>query len=318
MLEAADFKGYYAIIPTPATPGAGRWDAVGTVDVDEMSRLVEALLADGAAGILALGTTGECATLTQAEYVVVVDCLVETAAHRVPLFVGATALGTHEVVERLRIATVRGVTGTLLGLPMWQPLSTAMAVRFYADVAEAFPDLDVMVYANARAFRYAFPVEFWEGVAREASTVVAAKVSKADGLAAGIEATGGRVHFLPSEMRVAQFHAIAPESTTACWATSASMGPQPVRRVVEAVTAGDPAEIGRRADDIAWAHEPIEPILADPEVFASYNIQVEKARMDEAGYCQPGPVRPPYADIPEQYEAAARECGRRWRQLCER
>jgi dihydrodipicolinate synthase/N-acetylneuraminate lyase len=236
----------------------------------------------------------------------------------VPLFVGATALGTHDVVSRIRFAADRGVTGTLLGLPMWQPLTTSMAVRYYRDISEAFPDTDVMVYANARAFRYAFPVEFWEAVAKEAPTVVAAKVSKVDGLSANIEATSGRVHFLPNEMRVAQFYDTEPETTTACWATSASMGPRPVHRIIDAVAAGDRAEIERRSADIAWAHEPIEPILANPEVFASYNIQVEKARMEAAGYCSPGPVRPPYADMPEEYDAASRECGRRWRELCDR
>ena len=56
-------------------------------------------------------------------------------------------------------------------------------------------------------------------------------------------------------------------------------------------------------------------LLAKPEIFASYNIQFEKIRIETAGYCNPGPIRPPYNVIPDEYAEAARECGRRWAQL---
>lgn len=318
MIGAQDFEGLQAIVPTPANADASDWGAVDTVDVDETARLVDRLIADGARSIIALGTTGECATLSGADYETMVDCIVDTAGDRVPTFVGATALGTHEVVRRLGYAASRGVTGTLLGLPMWQPLTTPMAVGYYRDVATAFPDLAVMVYANSRAFRYAFPPEFWQGIAAEAPTVVAAKVSKSDGLADLIEITKGAVRFLPNEMRLHEFHAVSHDAATACWATAACMGPAPVLGILAAAAADDVAELSRWARDIKWVHEPIADIIADPEVFASYNIQIEKVRIAEAGYCAPGPIRPPYDVIPTECEEAARECGRRWRTLCQR
>ena len=59
----------------------------------------------------------------------------------------------------------RGATGTLLGIPMWQPATLDMAVKFYADVAATFPGFPIMVYANSRAFRFPFGVDFWGQVA---------------------------------------------------------------------------------------------------------------------------------------------------------
>ena len=38
MLSAKDINGLYAIIPTPALPGANRLDARNTVDLDEIGR----------------------------------------------------------------------------------------------------------------------------------------------------------------------------------------------------------------------------------------------------------------------------------------
>ncbi len=57
-------------------------------------------------------------------------------------------------------------------------------------------------------------------------------------------------------------------------------------------------------------------MIHKPEVFAQLNIQVEKVRIEAAGYCRPGPVRAPYDEMPPNYAEASRECGRRWAQLC--
>ena len=67
MLHADDIKGVYAIVPTPAKEGADHWSATDTVDLDESARMIDRLIADGVDAIIALGTTGECATLTENE-----------------------------------------------------------------------------------------------------------------------------------------------------------------------------------------------------------------------------------------------------------
>jgi dihydrodipicolinate synthase/N-acetylneuraminate lyase len=318
MLSAEDLRGLYAIIPTPSKPGADRWDATDTVDLEETARLVEQLVGDGVHGLIVLGTTGECPTLRRADYEAFADCVLSTVARRIPTFVGASAPGLHEVIDRLRFVAGLGADGTLLGLPMWQPVSTAMAVEYYAAVSEAFPELAVMVYANSRAFRYGFPAEFWAGVVDRAPTVTSAKFSDPKRLAECADAAKARVHFLPHDMAVHEFARIAPGTTTACWATAAAMGPEPSLAIVNAVLAGDEPRTAAVAADIAWANEPIAGLIATPEVFASYNIQIEKIRIDAAGYCRAGPIRPPYGIVPDEYVEAARECGRRWAALCDK
>jgi trans-o-hydroxybenzylidenepyruvate hydratase-aldolase len=315
MLKAADLRGLYAIIPTPARPGAEKLDATDTVDLDETERLINALIRDGSSGLIVLGTTGECPTLSNADYESFVDCVCSTVKKRVPTYVGATALGGHEVHRRLRFAQERGADGSLLGLPMWQPVTTDMAVKYYAAVSEAFPKLPIMVYANTRAFRYAFPPEFWTALAKLAPTVTSAKVSRPTGLKEMIAGTQGRINFLPIDMLVADFYALSPETTTACWATAAGMGPEPSVAVIDAALRRDEARMKQLREQLAWANQPLNDLFGNPEVFASYNIQAEKARMEAAGYCRPGPVRPPYDELPAEHAAACRECGRRWAEL---
>ncbi len=59
-------------------------------------------------------------------------------------------------------------------------------------------------------------------------------------------------------------------------------------------------------------------LLEQPDLFASYNIQVEKLRINAAGYTNCGPIRPPYAVVPPDIAASSEECGRRWRTLCDK
>lgn len=316
MISATDINGMYAIIATPAKPNADRLDATDTVDVGATEKLIENLIRDGSTGLIVLGTTGECATLSEPDYRTFVSCVLETVDRRIPTFVGATALGGHDVARRLEFVREKGADGTLLGLPMWQPVTTKMAVDFYAAVSELFPELAIMVYANQRAFRYNFPVEFWAAVADAAPTVTSAKHSRPDGLPELIAATGGKINFVPNEMAVHKFYEIAPETTTACWATASGMNPTPAVEIMKAIADRNQEAINLLAKAIAWANEPIAPMVQNPELFAHYNIQMEKTRINAAGYSHCGPVRPPYQDFPEEYASQARECGQRWAEIC--
>jgi len=318
MLGPSDLRGVYAITPTPAKDGADRSDAVDTVDLVETERVVNRLIGDGVNGLIVLGTTGECATITGQEYEAFADCVLATVRKRVPTFIGTTALGTHEVVRRTRFAAERGADGILLGLPMWQPLTVDMAVEYYRSISETFPRIAIMVYGNGRAFRFSFPPEFWSRVIEAAPTLVAAKYSRPKALLDALAASKGRVHFLPHDGAMSKFAELSPETTTACWSTAASMGPEPVLEQVRALLSKDIEALRKIAKDLAWAREPIAEITSDPDLFATYNIQMEKIRIQEAGYCKAGPIRPPYNVMPERYAECARENARRWRQLCEK
>jgi len=316
MITAKDLKGALAIMPTPAKDGAERLDATNTVDLDETARITDALVRDGAAGIMALGTMGECATTSQADYETYVDCLLKTVRGRIPTFVGTTALGGHEIARRIKFVKGLGATGTLLGIPMWQPANVDMAVKFYADVAATFPDFPIMVYANPRAFRFDFGVDFWEGVAQKAPTVMSAKFSSKAILKQSVAVSKGRVNFVPPIGLAYEFAQISPESQTTCWIPS--VGPQVAIALMSALAAKDAERAKAIAADITWANEPHHAITGSQEVFASYNIQLEKVLMAASGYCKTGPIRPPYDYIPDDYRKAATEGGQRYAKLREK
>jgi 4-hydroxy-tetrahydrodipicolinate synthase len=77
--------------------------ANGTVDVPSLERLAHHVLEQGAAGLVALGTTGEAPLLTDAERRTVIDvCRRVSDAHRTPLTVGAGSVGTDESARQAK------------------------------------------------------------------------------------------------------------------------------------------------------------------------------------------------------------------------
>ena len=96
------------------------------------------------------------------------------------------------------------------------------------------------------------------------------------------------------------------------------MGPAPSLAVIDAILAKDWNRAEAVSAEIAWASEPVASIVENAELFASYNIQVEKIRINAAGYTNCGPMRPPYAVVPDDIRRNSEECGRRWKQLNEK
>jgi trans-o-hydroxybenzylidenepyruvate hydratase-aldolase len=313
MLTASDIKGVYGILPTPAKDGADAWDAENTVDLIETERLINQVIADGVDGIMALGTMGECATLTEKEYDQFVDCVLSTVRRRVPTFLGTTALGQHEVVRRTRFVRERGTDGILVGLPMWQPCTLEMALEYYASLSKGFPDVAMMVYANARAFRFDFPLAFWEQIVKKAPTVSAAKFSDFKNYGAFVGATGGKVNFMPTAGRSSAYAKVLPDFFSACWVPA--VGPQTAMAVMDAVQTKDWERMEEIQKDFAWAGQPTHKFVTNPEIFASFNIQLEKLQMNASGYVKGGPIRPPYHVMPQEIREAAEESGRRYAQL---
>lgn len=71
----------------------------GSVDFDALGRLVDFHVANGTDAILALGTTGESATMTDEEDCAVVRFVVDRVAGRVPVIAGS---GSNNTATQIR------------------------------------------------------------------------------------------------------------------------------------------------------------------------------------------------------------------------
>ncbi|MEE8518147.1 MAG: dihydrodipicolinate synthase family protein [Dehalococcoidia bacterium] len=310
MLTKEDITGVCVYVPTPCKEGEDGWRSTDSVDLDVTARMVEDLIQAGVRIIATCGTTGENAALLWEEKVAFTDTVIQVANGRIPIFAGATALGTREVVRQMRAFKEIGADGAFVGLPLWQTPTPENSVLWYADLSEAMPDMPVMVYSNPNFFKSVFPTPLWEGIARKAPTVIASKGMGADALE-NIKAAGHQVRFIPTEATAVVNYRQAPEHVKSFWSTAAAMGAEPVVALMEAMLEGDAEGIERVGADI----EAVPGWIAKREDFHLYNTQAAKARFRAAG-CDYGPTRAPYHDpLPEAWQQAAEAHGKGWIEL---
>jgi trans-o-hydroxybenzylidenepyruvate hydratase-aldolase len=311
-LTVSEVQGLWAILATPAKDNASDWRAEDTVDLHETARVVDALIKSGVDGLLSLGTFGECATLTWEEKRAFMATVVETVGKRVPYFAGTSSLNTRETVRQTRAALDIGADGTMLGPPMWCYPDLATTLQFYRDVAEACPQAAICVYANPEAFKFDFPRPFWAQIV-QVPNVVAAKIVGIATLEADLRLTKGQIRLMPVDGSYYAAARIAPEECTAFWSGGVLCGPAVQLRLRDTVAAakksGDWSNAKEISDAIAAASAKLIPNGSFAE-FSKYNIGLEKARMNAAGWTKVGPCRPPYHLVPENYLAGARESGK--------
>ncbi|GGY21356.1 4-hydroxy-tetrahydrodipicolinate synthase [Paludibacterium paludis] len=117
----------------------------GKVDYESLRRLVDFHVDNGTDGLVAVGTTGESATLPVEEHLAVIGAVVEQAKNRVPVIAGTGANSTVEAIELTCEAARLGVAQVLSVVPYYnKPTQEGMYQHFRA-VAEAV-DIPVILY----------------------------------------------------------------------------------------------------------------------------------------------------------------------------
>ena len=132
------FKGSIVALITPM-------DERGDVDDRALARLIDFHVDAGTAAIVAVGTTGESATLDEGEHCEVIARSVELAAGRVPIIAGTGANATAEAIRLTRCARDAGADAALLVTPYYNKPTQAGLIAHYSAVADAV-DIPQILY----------------------------------------------------------------------------------------------------------------------------------------------------------------------------
>jgi 4-hydroxy-tetrahydrodipicolinate synthase len=118
----------------------------GSLDEPALHALVNWQIESGISFLVPCGTTGEASTLSEAEWLRVVELVVGTASGRVPVFAGCTHNSTSEVVDRVRkLSQVHGLTGILTANPYYNRPGQEGQYQHFRSIAEA-TTLPVLLY----------------------------------------------------------------------------------------------------------------------------------------------------------------------------
>lgn len=132
------FQGSIVALVTPM-------HADGSLDVDNLRRLVEFHIEQGTDAIVAMGTTGESATLNEKEHCQVIRYVVDMVAGRIPVIAGTGANSTTEAIDLTRCAAEAGADACLLVTPYYNKPTQEGLVLHYKAIAAAV-DIPQILY----------------------------------------------------------------------------------------------------------------------------------------------------------------------------
>ena len=117
----------------------------GAIDWTRLQQLVEWHIGEGTNAIVAVGTSGESATLNVSEHCQVVSKVVAQAAGRIPVIAGTGANSTAEAIELTRAAQKAGADACLLVTPYYNKPTQRGLLLHHQAIADAV-DIPQILY----------------------------------------------------------------------------------------------------------------------------------------------------------------------------
>ncbi len=268
--------------------------ADGALDMESLRQLVEFHVQNETDAIVAVGTTGESATLDHAEHCQVIHQVVEFAAGRIPVIAGTGANSTTEAIELTRCAMEAGADACLLVTPYYNKPTQEGLYQHFRTVAEAVPIPQILYNVPGRTACDMLP----ETVERlsHISNIIGIKEATGD-LQRGreiLERCGERLDLYSgddsSAMDLILVGAKGDISVTA------NVAPRAMHEMCAAALAGD----RERAEML---NRPLEALHRD--LFVESNPIPVKWALYEMGLIPPG-IRLPLTPLAEQYHPVVR------------
>ncbi len=132
------FTGSGVALITPMHPD-------GSVNYEELGRLLEFQIENGTDAIIACGTTGEAATLTVKEHCDVLSYVCEKVAGRIPVIAGTGSNDTNTAIELSKSAEASGADALLSVTPYYNKTSQTGLIRHFTTIADNI-DLPMILY----------------------------------------------------------------------------------------------------------------------------------------------------------------------------
>lgn len=124
------FRGAGVALVTP-------FHADGSVNYEKLAELVEEQIAGGTDAIIACGTTGEAATMSEEEHMDVIRFIIKAVNHRIPVIAGTGSNCTATAIDLSKQAEEAGTEGVLLVTPYYNKATQGGLIQHYEAVAGA-------------------------------------------------------------------------------------------------------------------------------------------------------------------------------------
>ena len=266
-----------------------------SLDAEGLARLVEFHIEQGTDAIVAVGTTGESATLDEKEHCKVIRQVVEFARGRVPVIAGTGANSTREAIDLTRCAMEGGADACLLVTPYYNKPTQEGLYRHHKAVAEAVPIPQILYNVPGRTAVDMLP----ETVERLAAVPNIVGLKEATGNLERardiLERCGDRLDLYSGDDATAmEFMLLGGKGVIS---VTANVAPRAMHDLCVAAMAGKRAEAAAIDTRLAGLHE---------SLFVEANPIPVKWALYEMGLIPPG-IRLPLTVLSERYHDSVRQ-----------
>ncbi|MBI5617208.1 MAG: 4-hydroxy-tetrahydrodipicolinate synthase [Gammaproteobacteria bacterium] len=234
------------------TPMRGGVTPDSAVDWDRFASLVDHHLAAGTDAIVAVGTTGESATLNEEEHCAAIEFVVRRVAGRIPVIAGTGANSTTEAIQLTARAKELGAEACLLVTPYYNKPTQEGLYLHHKAVAEAVAIPQILYNVPGRTACDMLP----ETIARLAKVPNIIGVKEATGdlsrLAKLRETCGPDFVLLSGDDATAREFILAGGHGVI--SVTANVAPRAMHEMCKAALAGDAAAAARLDAPLAALH----------------------------------------------------------------
>ena len=111
--------------------------ADGTIDFENLRRLVEFQIEGGTDAIVVCGTTGEASAMTHEEHIETIRFVCETVHHRIPVIAGSGSNWTETAIYLSQEAEKAGADGLLLVSPYYNKATQKGLIAHFTAIANS-------------------------------------------------------------------------------------------------------------------------------------------------------------------------------------
>lgn len=274
-------------------------DSTGAIDWQALERLVDFQIDNGTNAIVAVGTTGESATLPVGEHMEVLRQVVARANGRIPIIAGSGANSTSEALELTEMAKGANADACLIVTPYYNKPSQEGLYQHYKLIADSVDIPQILYNVPGRTGCDMLP----DTVARLAShsNIIGHKEATGDLQRAKelIERSGDQVAmYSGDDATAAEFILLGGKGNIS---VTANVAPRKMSDLCAAALRGD-AETARRISS--------ELEALNTDLFIEANPIPVKWALQEMGMIQPG-QRLPLTPLDSQYHDLVRQALRK-------
>ena len=269
--------------------------ADGALDFDALARLVRFHLENGTDAIVAVGTTGESATLDFDEHCLMIRRVVDLVKGRIPVIAGTGANSTSEAIHLTRCAMEAGADACILVTPYYNKPTQEGLYRHYKLIADTVPIPQILYNVPGRTACDMRP----ETVERLAAIPNIIGIKEASGsverMRELVTRCGNRMDVYSGDDPVGVEAILA--GAKGIISVTANVAPKAMHDLCAAALSGDHAAAKRIDGHLRTLHEAL---------FLESNPIPVKWAVAQLGLIPPG-IRLPLTPLAEQYQPAVRQ-----------